>query len=283
VILVYLEGGLGNQLFQYAAGRALADFHQASLKLVIRGYSRFKESRIYKLHHYNIAATVATSRQEWLIRLSNPLRYLGPWHQRPRIVERRFRFNPEILAAPDNVCLAGHWQSEKYFLAIESILHHEFTLKNDLDGENLRFSRLISQTSAVSLHIRRGDYVSDPAKLAFHGCCPPDYYRAAIDQMRELVDSPHLFVFSDDLDWAERHLVTGCPTTFVRHNGEARDYEDLRLMSQCQHHIIANSSFSWWGAWLCKNPGKQVIAPKNWFDGAKNDTSDLIPASWMQL
>lgn len=283
MILIYLQGGLGNQLFQYATGRALADLHGASLKLVTRGYKRSKELRSFKLHHFRIKATIASYRDERRIMLSNPLRYLRPHPQRPRVVQRHFHFDPAILKAPDNICLLGYWQSEKYFLNVESDLRRELLLRHELGGDNLALSRLISGVNAVSIHVRRGDYVSDPVRRAYHGTCSPAYYQKAIKRMTGTVTAPHFFIFSDDMAWAKDHLDTGYPTTFVGINSEDHDYEDFRLMSLCRHHIIANSSFSWWGAWLSNHPRKVVIAPQRWFKQTGHDTRDLLPDSWIQI
>ena len=110
-----------------------------------------------------------------------------------------------------------------------------------------------------------------------------DYYEAAVRELTAVVKQPHFFVFSDDLEWVRRNLRLDYPVAYMDHNGEDRDYEDLRLMSACKHHIIANSSFSWWGAWLCADPGQIVIAPKKWFNKSPSDTRDLIPDSWRRI
>jgi hypothetical protein len=283
MILVHLEGGLGNQLFQYATGSALAAKHGTALKLVTRGFNRTGRIRNFRLDQYRVTAAIASSQEESHILLARPWRYLRPHPQRPRVKERYFHFDPAVLDAPDDVCLRGNWQSEKYFLTVESELRRELVPRHKPGRSNLEMARRINSACAVSLHIRRGDYVSNPVALAYHGLCGSGYYRKAIERIAEAAKAPHFFVFSDDIAWAEENLETGFPTTFVNINDVKREYEDLRLMSLCQHHIIANSSFSWWGAWLCNDPGKIVIAPQNWFQGAAHDTSDLLPDTWIRL
>jgi hypothetical protein len=131
--------------------------------------------------------------------------------------------------------------------------------------------------------VRRGDYVANASTHEYHGVCSPEYYEAAQKLLAHRLGAIELFVFSDDADWVERHLRFFGPATFVKHNGPAQDYEDLRLLSLCRHHIIANSTFSWWGAWLCRHVEKLVIAPKRWFQGARHSTDDLIPQQWIRL
>ena len=143
--------------------------------------------------------------------------------------------------------------------------------------------RLIEGTEAVSMHIRRSDYVSGPYVHNRFYLCPLSYYYAAIEILRKSLSYPDFFVFSDDIQWVKENLRLEYPTRYVDHNGPERDYEDLRLMSLCKHHVIANSTFSWWGAWLSTNPEKIVIAPQHWFKDAKRCTKDLIPGTWIRL
>jgi hypothetical protein len=141
----------------------------------------------------------------------------------------------------------------------------------------------IAGCNAVSLHVRRGDYVSNPDSSRVHGLCGADYHQAAVRRIAEVVPQPHLFVFSDDPQWAAGNLHLDHPATIVTGNDTRRDYEDLHLMSLCKHHIVANSSFSWWGAWLDTNPDKIVIAPERWFAHEQHDTRDLLPPTWQVI
>ena len=143
--------------------------------------------------------------------------------------------------------------------------------------------RRIDAVNAVSLHVRRGDYVDNPSTNRWHGICSLDYYQRALDYIGFHAEAPHLFVFSDDQKWTRANLRFAAATTFVEINPPDRGYRDMSLMARCRHHIIANSSFSWWGAWLNPSHEKIVVAPKQWFSAARNDTRDLIPPGWVRL
>jgi hypothetical protein len=202
----------------------------------------------------------------------------------PRVIwEQSFCFDPEVLQLHDNIYLVGYWQSERYFADIREVLLQEFTVASPLSGRNRALADAITGCNAVSMHIRRGDYVSNATTAAFHGVCDLDYYESAIEQIDTFVDQPHIFVFSDDHAWTRQHLHLQGKVTYVDHNDPDQGHEDMRLMSLCKHNIIANSTFSWWGAWLNRNPNKTVIAPRCWFADASIDTSDLIPSSWIRL
>jgi hypothetical protein len=136
--------------------------------------------------------------------------------------------------------------------------------------------------NAISLHVRRGDYANNPKTKATHGLCSLDYYQASVRQMAQKVARPHFFIFSDDMEWVQGNLKIDFPCVFVEHNRGAESYNDMRLMSLCKHHIIANSSFSWWGAWLNPNMEKIVIAPRKWF-ASQTAVPDLFPAGWIIL
>ena len=146
-----------------------------------------------------------------------------------------------------------------------------------------RLPRRSMPSNAVSLHVRRGDYVSDPATNRFHGTCSPDYYRQAVDYVIGRAGVPHLFVFSDDQEWTRANLQFAVPRRSSSANPPDCGYRDMQLMARCRHHIIANSSFSWWGAWLNPSPEKIVVAPKQWFSSPRNDTRDLVPPNWVRM
>jgi hypothetical protein len=206
---------------------------------------------------------------------------LAPAHFRfSTIVEDGFRFDPRVLQAEGNLYLDGYWQSEKYFSSISDVLRKELTLKDEPDAINKELAQVIAESDSVSLHIRRGDYASDPETNRIHGTCSLEFYRMAANELMKTVTAPHFFVFSDEPEWARENLEIDGLVTFVSHNAVAKDYEDLRLMSSCKHHIIANSSFSWWGAWLGNYPEKIVFAPKTWFQTELHDVKDLIPKTW---
>ena len=179
--------------------------------------------------------------------------------------------------------LQGYWQSERYFEQHADALRKVFAFRNAPTGPNADLARQIRQDVSVSLHVRRADYADCTRTRAFHGLCDPDYYLGAIEFIRRQVPRFRLFAFSDDPQWVASTLQPHHPDmVVVDHNRGDQSHNDMLLMSMCQHHIIANSSFSWWGAWLNPDPNKIVIAPRQWFAEAP-DTADLIPKSWIRL
>ncbi|MBJ6799238.1 alpha-1,2-fucosyltransferase [Geomonas sp. Red259] len=292
MIIVYLQGGMGNQMFQYAAGRRLAFRLGVSLKLDLSRLSNTEPGitpRAYALAPFPIKAALATPEESrrlwqksgwWGGRLWQTIK---PGYRQTHIRERGFRFDPAILELGDDVCLDGYWQSEKYFVDAVSVLRRDFTLPSPPAGSNGEVLRQITGCQSVSLHIRRGDYLTNRRIAAKHGSCSERYYQEAVAMIAARVSQPHFFVFSDDPGWVRDHFAIPHPMTVVEHNSPDQPHEDLRLMSSCQHHITANSSFSWWGAWLGEHPGKVVIAPARWFNDPSIDTADLLPASWLKV
>lgn len=290
MIIVGLSGGLANQMFQYAAGRRLAEHHNTELQL--DGSLYFSKSRPKPDKEWPYALDCFEPTQVLLKESPLPQEssgVLGKLKSKlsgPKfnvLKEKHYHFNPEVLKAPDNTYLDGYWQSEKYFTDIADILRKEFVIKSKPDKKNTEVLAAIKAVNSVSLHVRRGDYVANASTNEFHGTSPLDYYRDAIADLTTKVKDPHFFVFSDDPEWCKENLKFDFPTTYVDHNSADKGYEDMRLMSNCQHHIVANSSFSWWGAWLDPNPDKLVYAPKNWFKDSSINTSDLVPATWKRL
>lgn len=291
MVVIKPIGGLGNQMFQYAVGRHLAHLLGTELKLDISGYENCN-LRKYELGSFNIVENFASPREvKTLTSQKNGAlaRLVQCLLRRPKdrapshIRESYFHFDSEILNLPNNVYLDGYWQSEKYFNNIEDVIRKEFAITVLQTGKNQKMAELISSRESVSLHVRREDYVSNLHTSKVHGTCGLDYYARAIAEIYSRVDSPHFFVFSDDVEWSKANLDISHPVVFVDHNNALRSYEDLRLMSQCRHHIIANSSFSWWGAWLNPDSDKTVIAPDRWFNKEDIDTTDLLPESWIKL
>lgn len=274
MVIVQLTGGLGNQMFQYAAARRLAWFLQTPLKMDVTFY-QYNQLRVYGLDHFKINGEMADAEEIFWIKQTRQLK------------EKAFSFDGELLhgLSPEkpDVYLEGYWQSEKYFRDLREIICEEFSLKDALDPENQEYLEWIETSESVSIHIRRGDYVANPTVNYLHGVCPADYYSRAMEAITQSIDRPHFFVFSDDKQWGKNNLPDHYNLTFVDLNGPDRDYYDLHLMRHCKHHIIANSSFSWWGAWLSDYPQKKVCAPRKWFNGYSHDTRDLIPEHWNRI
>lgn len=288
LVIVRLIGGLGNQLFQYSAGRALAVRTGAKLALDLRDFETY-DLRRYELGTFPIAATIATVEELAAIGAPAPprsllnrvLRRLRPAMRHYR--EPHYHYDPSFPATLAPVFLDGYWQSERYFVDIAEMLRRELTPRDPLEPENAEIAEQIDALEAVSVHVRRGDYVTNATTNAYHGTCSLEYYRAAFALVRDRVPAAHVFVFSDDTKWTRANLAFDAPTTYVSVNPADRGFRDMQLMSRCRHHVIANSSFSWWGAWLNPRPDKMVIAPGRWFAQGENDTRDLVPASWVKL
>ncbi len=289
-VVVRLMGGLGNQMFQYATARAVALHKGVPLKLDLSWLQK-QPKREYELHNLRVVEEFASLDE---IPFANQLglidRLLGraaqmilPRHRQAVYQQKGLAYDPEVFNTRSQVLLVGYWQSEKYFRHIRETLLEEFAVATDLQAQTIDTAKSIAAVNAVSLHIRRGDYVSEPRTREVHGVCPPDYYRSAVRFIADRVEEPHIFVFSDDMEWAKANLQINLRTAFVDHTDPGRGFEDLYLMRRCQHHVIANSSFSWWGAWLCDSPGKIVIAPRRWFSDPTIEEGDIVPEGWPRL
>ena len=292
MIISNIIGGLGNQMFQYAAAKALSLRLDAPLKFDNRDFAGYKLHQGFELNGlFNCNVEVATNNDLNMVlswqknrvvkRLLKRAEFTS-FRRKSYVVEPQFNYWSGIRQLKDNIYLDGYWQSEQYFIDFADTIHADFTFRPILSAQNAEIAKHIAQVNAVSLHVRRGDYAVNPKTTATHGLCSLDYYRAAIDYVSGHVVQPHFFIFSDDIAWVKANLNIDSSAFFVDHNANQESYNDMRLMSLCKHHIIANSSFSWWGAWLNQNAEKIVIAPKQWFSKS-TDSTDLIPAGWIRL
>ena len=286
MIVVGLKGGLGNQLFQYALGRRLSMEHGCPLILDDRALHS-DPLRNFALNQFQINQPLAKPLSYPLHGVGahlNPLYRLLPFTQSVTMAnEKGFAFDPQVLEYDSGTYLNGYWQSERYFLPIRQTLLTDLVLAKPLSTEQSKLAEQIRGINAVSLHIRRGDYVSDSTTNSYHGLCDLNWYHRAVEIIAHDVSNPHFYIFSDDYEWATKNLQLSHPTHFIEPQKDGYESIDMHLMSLCQHNIIANSSFSWWGAWLNQNLQKRVIAPANWFANAPHDTRDLIPTSWQRL
>lgn len=287
MIVTKVLGGLGNQMFQYAFGRANALRNGTQLFLDRRSFAEY-QTHSFGLHH--LYAEISDAPKDMLPkqgpsdRLTRLTRRF--WPSSPKVyVEKSFLFDPVAISLRGDIYFDGYWQSEKYFAEFASSIRSELSIKTPPSSVNLRWLERIRNAPSVSIHVRRGDYVSNQAASQVHGTCDLTYYSAAMEFMRrESTEPPVFFVFSDDHEWVRQHMSFGeNEHCFVTDNVADTNYEDLRLMSACRHHIIANSTFSWWGAWLNPSPEKVVIAPRRWFASAELRTDDLIPKDWRLL
>jgi hypothetical protein len=289
-VLVHLLGGLGNQMFQYAAARAVAVRSDAPLVLDASWLSD-EAQRPFALRPFQIKADIlqsAPSRSPFDLafrRLARRMnrrfapRKLGA----PIYREKSFLYDSTVQLRRAPVYLYGYFQSEKYFADCRDAIFEDFQIAAPPRPAAGALLDRIDTSDAVCLHIRRGDYVVDPAANAFHGVCPLDYYHRGLDDVARHLTRPECFVFSDDPAWVRENLKLGAPMTVVDIHGPGEAHEDLRLMAACHSHVIANSSLSWWGAWLGRRPGKRVVAPRQWFRSPSRDASDLVPDHWVRL
>jgi len=288
MVIVRLTGGLGNQMFQYATAKAVANTMGDCLKFDISFYPK-QTLRKYELNKFNIENTIAT--HDEIIRLAGNeniwfkvKRKLGLKIKRPKsyFLEREdAAYDAKIFNYTDNIYLDGYWADEKYFNGIRQELVREFILKDTISNEAKNYLNYIKSLNSVALHVRRGDYVQNSYTNSVHGTCDLEYYQKAIQFIKEKVYNPTFYIFSDDIIWCKENFNFLENKVFVDDTKNA--LEDLELMKNCKHNIIANSTFSWWGAWLNQNDDKIVVAPKRWFVSDKYSNFNLALSDWKTL
>jgi hypothetical protein len=284
-------GGLGNQMFQYAVGKSLALKNNTELYLDTLPEKNDKsdfiprsfELDVFNVHyktHNNYTAKICRKignrlRQSFVFNgfthLFDPNKY---------VYELKQSFDPQILQETGNIYLRGYWQCEKYFLEIEPIIREEFKFKTKPDERNAALLNEMHNENSVSIHIRRGDYIADEKALDYHGICGTEYYQKAIEILKSELNNPVFYIFSDDFPHVNNEFNFPQDFKLIDFNTGEYSYNDMRLMAACKHHIVANSSFSWWGAWLGANKNKKVIAPVKWFKKAE---MDIVPEQWIKI
>ena len=274
VVVAHIIGGLGNQMFQYAAARRLAYKRKAPLKLDLSDLETY-ELHKYSLQHLSIRAEIASPEE------CQDLARRKPFYLKKTLIrERRPTYEPRLKWKVPPVYLKGYWGSEKYFDDVAPLIRAEFEVSTPPSSTNEAMLSEISEApNPVAVHVRRGDYVGN----AFHVSQPLDYYKAAATGLHQAAPDARFYIFSDDPQWVKDNLALPYDVVYVTQNDAETNYEDLRLMRLCKHFIIANSTFSWWGAWLSERKGKVVYAPRKWFNDPTYDTRDLIPKSWIQI
>jgi hypothetical protein len=287
-----LTGGLGNQLFQFAAARALCVREARQLYFAWYQHEGGTQRR-YCLDVYRLAPDVEPAPLEHArlcgLGLRSPfsLRKAG-WLWRlarcrlDRIDPAGFAYAP-LRSAAHGVVLDGYFQSWRYFGDQEREIRASLRPRREAEGQNAALLQRMTEENAICLHVRRGDYVTDANTAAFHGVLGLAYYHAALEELGSVAQGATFYVFSDDPVWARENLKTNLATIFVDHNSVDEPWKDLQLMAACRHFVIANSSLSWWGAWLSDHSEKKVIAPARWFLGAGLDTKDLCPPGWLRI
>lgn len=291
MVTVLLSGGLGNQMFQYAAAKALAERLGTALSADL--YALKKKSKATTRHfELDVFALdipiVSTAKGKFFVKAH-------PAVQKFRGIFRLFGFfsdtmailyQPTIEILRDNTYLSGYFQNERYFKGYEPVIRRDFSFTTELSDRNKGIGEQMRTEQSVSVHIRRGDYINDQRASSNFVTCDKVYYDKAIAMMRKKVQNPVFYIFSEDLEWVKDNLSFGENIVhYIDWNRGDDSYIDMQLMSLCQHNIIANSSFSWWGAWLNSNPDKVVLAPSQWFrDEVKNNLlDDFYPEGWIKI
>ncbi|WP_126246410.1 alpha-1,2-fucosyltransferase [Chitinophaga rhizosphaerae] len=278
MILVQLKGGLGNQMFQYAAGRTLALRYDVPLYLDKGSYEP-RQAAMYGLDGLKIHAAAAS---ENMIPhpglLGKVFNRLAPASMRSILREAHFHYDPAFEAVKPPVYLKGYWQSWKYFAPVADVIREDFAFNIDFSPEILAKAEALRNSNSVAMHFRRGDYTSTSAAV-YHGICEPEYYERAAARY----PGATFYIFTNDPAWVKDNLPAGIPYEILSGSLSSSQYEDLFLMSQCRHQVIANSSYSWWAAWLNRFPGKRITAPKRWFLAEGLHDHDLVPAAWDRI
>lgn len=276
---IIFSGGLGNQMFQYALYLALKEKGR-NVKMNTSLYSQVEMHNGYELDRcFDVNVPVVKSGKVYLFFLRLLLKI------KPGIVlySDHFCYDEKIFATKHKY-LNGYWQSEKYFKQIENLIREVFVFQN-IDVNNEVLAKEISSNNSISLHLRRGDYLGNSI---YSGVCTEEYYINAVKQIMLNITFKQVvkfYVFSDDKNFAKQFISKlNLPAKLIDYNQGADSYKDMYLMSQCKHNIIANSSFSWWGAWLNSNPDKIVVAPRKWFNvGNVAIYNDIVPENWIKI
>lgn len=286
MVVVKVMAGLGNQMFQYALYRYFLSSGKDA-KLDISYYDKFNAHNGYELARiFDITENYATIEEaqrlggiklDLFSRAIRKFIYIKKTHYIQNMT-KGFGFDDGVLSM-DNVYLQGYWQSEKYFYNVQNDIRRDFSFKKSLDPKNVECVNKIINSESIGIHIRRGDYVT---ATNLGTICSLKYYKNAISFMQNKVSEPSFFIFSDDIEWCKDN-ISHVNSTYIDWNMGLDSYKDMQLMSLCKHNIIANSSFSWWGAWLNDNSSKIVIAPDKWFGNSKTNTQDIIPDSWIKI
>lgn len=291
MITISLSGGLGNQMFQYAAAKALAT--RLNTTLVIDLYTLEKKTqatkRYFELDIFDIQAEKRNTTK------GKVLNKIFPFVQRHRKFFSLFGFftdtaailyQPSFESLKGNITMMGNFQNEQYFKNIKDSIRQDFKFNKPLKGKNVELAKKLENVNSISIHIRRGDYITNKGAATNFVTCDKSYYDNAINYILKAVSNPEFFIFSEDFEWIKENLnFENHPVTFVDWNKERDSHIDMQLMSLCKHNIIANSSFSWWSAWLNVNANKMVIAPSKWFqDETKNILLDkFYPEGWIKI
>jgi len=292
-ITIQIQGGLGNQIFQYAMGKAMSQQYKGDLLLDASWFERSWDGvtpRHFLLPELKIQCRLAPDAKSYgppkrWRRLTQKILPISPYLLKDH---QDYVYDEKVAQLPlgksQDLYLIGYWQSFRYFESIRKQLVSEIQPAFDLSAQYQIYLKQIQQQSSAMVHIRRGDYVHLESAAKVHGFLGLEYYKTGMAILLDRDPTTHFFVFSDDIDWAQTNLPHQDRITFIESTNDTRaPVEELFLMSQCRKHIIANSSLSWWGAWLSDAPEPQVIAPKRWTNDANRNLDDLMPAHWQRI
>jgi Glycosyl transferase family 11 len=284
MIIIRIQGGLGNQLFQYAAGKCLAHRLDTVCKLDVSSLHQ-NQLRKLELDYFSFAPLIASQKE-----IKQFLYFQSLYRHKPSLFARfgkniyrepHYHYDGNFTKLKEPLYLDGYWQSEKYFFSVADIIRQGYIIQKPFIAHLENKVSQFQSVNSVAVHIRRGDY-SQKNIANYHGILTAAYYNSAIGLLSEKLNNPFFYFFSDDINWVRQNININYPHEFL--SGQTKPaIEDFYLMSRCHHNIIANSSFSWWAAWLNNNPEKIVIAPKNWFNKAPLNTKDLIPKDWQLI
>ncbi len=294
MIILRITGGLGNEMFQYAAARSFAMDRGCPLKLDLSiCHENNDKDWFYTFNRLNIIEDEASEQEISLVKkekAKSPRKLIHRIIRDLRIKKIRhfrevdcFAFDKMLYKTSLPLYMHGGFVALKYFDKYRDIFVKEFAPKNALAWKNKEFAEQISSCNSVSIHIRRGDYTFDKNAIKKNGLLSLDYYERAIDIIKSKIDNPVFFLFSNDKEWVAEKFKFDGQKVCVDANDDEFGYEDIRLMSLCKSNIIANSTFSWWGAYLNQNPGKVVIAPQKWLAYKKTDPEEFIPKDWLVI
>lgn len=291
MIITKLKGGMGNQMFQYAIGRALSVKNNVPLGLDLaylldRTPRKNFTFRNYDLDAFNIKAEIVEQSKISFINKTFKGR-LGLFFDLFRKIfiklpgiEKGHNFDSKVFEIGESAYLDGYWQSPKYFEEIKDIILKDFTLKNILQMNIKNLMEVIKKENSLCVHVRRGDYVGN----SNHEIVGKEYYNIGIEKIKSLTNIDKVYIFSDDIKWCEENMKFGFPTIFVGENYAGEKGEGhLFLMKSCKNFLIPNSSFSWWAAWLSDSKDKIVVVPKQWFCNKNISSDDLIPKEWIKI
>jgi hypothetical protein len=285
MVTVKICGGLGNQMFQYAVARHLALKHRCEVALDAREYA-LQKKRTFDLGAFKLAENIVICGAGDLPEKTSRWRFFSTGAKKTNVFqERHFHYDSSVQRIGPPVFLKGYFQSPEYFLGSEELLRSEFKLKDEGGDAFLYWRSRIAGKNGISLHVRRGDFL-ESGITSVHGVLPTDYYERAL----ALIDcrssaQAEVFVFTDDPEWVKANLKVGRKFELIS-GSKMKPIEEMTLMAMCANHVIANSTFSWWGAWLNPDVSKSVVAPRRWFSAEaarRMNTADLFPQGWLLL